>query len=144
MEKEKGLFDLSVDQEGKTHLKEVAKWARFFAILGFVSLGCMILFSIIMETSPDNVRNSDPAEATSDLIAVIIVMAVLSILYFFPCYYTLRFANKLKVAIETNDTGNLNESFRNLKITLRYLGILTLIFLALFAVGMVSELSSRI
>jgi hypothetical protein len=144
MENEKGLFDLSVDVEGKTHLREVAKWARFFAILGFISLGCMILFSIIMETSPDNVRNSDPAEATSDLIAVIIVMAVLAILYFFPCYYTLRFANKLKVAIETNDIGNLNESFRNLKITLRYLGVLTLIFLALFAVGMVSELSSRI
>lgn len=144
MEKEKGLFDLSVDLEGKTHLREVAKWARFFAILGFISLGCMILFSIIMETSPDNVRNSDPAEATSDLIAVIIVMAVLAILYFFPCYYTLRFATKLKIAIETNDIGNLNESFRNLKITLRYLGTLTLIFLALFAVGLISELSSRI
>jgi hypothetical protein len=144
MEKEKGLFDLSVDPEGKAHLREVAKWARFFAILGFISLGCMILFSIIMETSPDNVRNPDPEEARSDLIAVIVVISILAILYFFPCYYTLRFANKLRIGIETNDTGNLNESFRNLKITLRYLGILTLIFLALFAVGMVSELSSRI
>ena len=39
MENEKSLFDLNIDMMGKAHLKEAAKWARFFAILGFITLG---------------------------------------------------------------------------------------------------------
>jgi hypothetical protein len=53
MENEKSLFDLNIDMMGKAHLKEAVKWARFFAILGFISLGLMIAYTFYMASQPD-------------------------------------------------------------------------------------------
>jgi hypothetical protein len=61
-------------------------------------------------------------------------------LYFFPCYFLLRFSAKMNSALASDDAATLNESLRNLKVTFRYMGILTIIFLALFALGMLANL----
>jgi hypothetical protein len=142
MENEKSLFDLNIDTIGKAHLKEAAKWARFFAILGFIGLGLMIAYTFIVASVPT--QGTDPLlsqeESSQEIMYATIVSVFLAALYFFPCLFTLRFANKMKIAIDANDMHHLNESFRNLKITLRYLGIITIIFLALILIGLISEI----
>ena len=142
MENEKSLFDLNIDTMGKAHLKEAAKWAKFFAILGFIGMGLMSAYTFIIALAPPEA--TDPAisqeQGPQEIIYAIIVSVFLAALYFFPCLFTLRFANKMKVAIDANDMHHLNESFRNLKITLRYLGIVTVIFLALILIGLLSEI----
>jgi hypothetical protein len=72
-----------------------------------------------------------PAYA-STMIAV--YMIVIAVIWFFPLLYTIRFANQMKVALAGNDQEALNKSFQNLKICLRYLGIVTIIILAIYAI----------
>ncbi|MGQ0738417.1 MAG: hypothetical protein ACT4OJ_05095 [Bacteroidota bacterium] len=142
MENEKSLFDISIDMTGKIHLKEAAKWARFFAIFGFISLSLMIAYTFFIASQP--AETADPVvrqeESPNEYVYAMIVSVFLVILCFFPCLFTLRFANKMKTAIDANDMQHLNESFRNLKITLRYLGIVTIILLVLIFIGLLSEI----
>ncbi len=64
-------------------------------------------------------------------------MIVIALLYFFPLLFTLRFANKMRTALSTNDQQALNTSFQNLKICFRYIGILTIIGLVFFGIAMI-------
>lgn len=141
METEKGLFDLTIDSEGKNHLRDTAKWARFLAIAGFTGLGLLILFSIVMSlgsTAEVTVRSQE--DKTTDLAGGIIGSVLVAVLYFFPFLFLFRFAGKMKSALDASDSIGLNAAFQNLKITFRYLGVVTIIFLILFLVGILSEL----
>ena len=140
MEAEKGLFDLSIDPEGKNHLRAAAKWAKFLAIAGFTGLGMLIVFSLVMglQSTPSGTVQS-PDDKTSELAGGIIGSVLVGVLYFFPFLFLFRFAGKMKSAIDTGGGIGLNAAFQNLKITFRYLGVVTIIFLILFLVGILTE-----
>jgi len=66
---------------------------------------------------------------------------LMALLYFFPCLYLFNFASKMQIALRNNDQDHLNESFKNLKSTFRFVGILTIVSLGLgllvFVLGMI-------
>jgi amino acid transporter len=143
MENEKNLFDLQLDAIAKNHLKETAKWARFLAIVGLIGLGILVIASVIAAVTINNKTTNyydDPVSGTAEVAGTIIGMLMIVALYFFPCYFLLRFSAKMNSALASDDAATLNESLRNLKVTFRYMGILTIIFLALFALGMLANL----
>lgn len=134
-EQNKSIFELQIDQTSKSHLSEAASWARFLAIVGFIFLILMVIYGFWMVTMMGAVMNefgggmggSDMFSGLGTMMAVLYL--VIAIIYFFPLMFTLRFANKMKQALSTGDQLVLNDSFKNLKITLRYCGILTIIAL---------------
>ncbi|HEV3323949.1 MAG TPA: hypothetical protein VG052_00040, partial [Puia sp.] len=42
------LFELSIDHESHSHLSETARWAKFLAIVGFVSCGIIVIVSFFI------------------------------------------------------------------------------------------------
>ena len=46
MENEKSLFTLEVDGTGKSHLEDAAKWAKFLAVAGFITLGFIVVLTV--------------------------------------------------------------------------------------------------
>jgi hypothetical protein len=77
-------------------------------------------------------------------IGLVAFYIVLLVIWFFPLMYMLRFANNMKRALNANDQQALNVSFQNLKICLRFVGIITIIVLVLYAlVFLVSILGSQ-
>ena len=46
MESNQSLFSLNIDPVTKVHLSEMAKWARFLAIIGIISLVLMVVLII--------------------------------------------------------------------------------------------------
>jgi len=133
------LFGLGIDNISKSHLSEAAKWARFLAICGFVFLGLMVVYGIFMSFVFANMMGTmskyDSTYSTNSLknimgAGMIIFYIVCAVIAFFPYYFLLRFANKMKAALLSNDQDSLNGSFQNLKILYRYMGILMIISLA--------------
>lgn len=145
------LFGLSIDPTTKAHLTETARWAKFLAICGFIMLALMIVYGIVITTVMSATMGAMENEfggyyQQSSLTAgmttfMIVIFIVVALIYFFPILFTLRFANKMKIALNNNDQDALNESFMNLKITLRYLGILTIICLALMLLSILAALA---
>jgi preprotein translocase subunit SecG len=140
------LFGLGIDPNAKTHLSEAARWAKFLAIVGMVMCVIMVIFGILMSTmvskATRDMESGFGYPRSMDTGALGVTMMVMyifiAIIYFFPCLFTLRFANHMQNALTANDQDSLNESFKNLKVTFRYMGILTIIFMALFLLGLLA------
>ena len=148
MEQNPSLFSLSIDPSSKEHLAEAAKWARFLAIIGFVFLGFLVVAGIAVSVTISRLSSgfSDPAFRNSGFssamgVGTAFVYLVMAIIYLFPLLYLLRFANAARTALTTNDQELLNDSFRNLKRFLRYLGILTIIGLGFLVVSVVVSIA---
>lgn len=145
------LFTLAIDPLTKTHLGEAAKWARFLAIVGMIFLAIMLLFFVIGGTAMfqmfSGLDQSNPAMANatgSGMVFMAFWLILIVVLWFFPLLYTLRFANGMRRALRANDQEALNTAFKNLKITLRFLGIVTIIFLVIYALAIAIALMATV
>ena len=133
---------LGIDQDSKTHLMEAARWARFLAIVGFVVCGLVVFAGIFAGSMIDQMMNrfGENEFGGANVKGLRSTMSVIyigfAVLYFFPCLFLFRFANKMKVAFATYEQDILNKSFQNLKIMFRFVGILTIIVLCLYALSL--------
>jgi amino acid transporter len=139
------LFDLSITPESRSHLSEAAKWAKFLAICGLIGLILIVIAGLYMSFTLSRTMGAFESEfrregvgysSTGLGITTAVTYILMALLYFFPLLFLLHFSNKMKAALAANDTGMLSESFRNLKKTFRYLGVLTIIGLVFFALAL--------
>lgn len=136
MEQSSNLFDLHVDHQSSAYLKETAKWGKFLAIVGFIGCALVVLFGILAGTMLASVSNSyGGAYASGFGAGMAIVYILIAVLYFFPCLYLYRFSSRMQVALQNNDQQSMASAFMNLKSCYKFLGILTIIILAFWALG---------
>ncbi len=135
---------LNLTPEIKKFLKETAKWAKFIAIVGFISIGIMVIaaFSIgtIMSMMMSQVADDIPMAIPPMFFTVIYL--VLALISFFPIYYLYKFAANMQLALKREDDIALNESFRNLKAHYKFYGILLAIFLGFYALIILLSIGS--
>lgn len=140
------LFGMSVDQTGKSHLAEAAKWAKFLSIMGFIGCGLIVLIGVFFgsffsmfsgQLGQNNPYNDMPVSSTGFGATMAVLYVIIALIYFFPCLFLFRFATKMKTALAANDQETLNTSFRNLKATFRFIGILTLIGLCFWVLALI-------
>lgn len=140
------LFGVNVDQSGKSHLAEAAKWAKFLSIMGFIVCSLIVIIGIFFgsffsmfssQYGGDNAYNDLPVSSTGFGATMAVLYMVIALIYFFPCLFLFRFANKMKVALATNNQEVLNASFQNLKAAFRYVGIITIVMLAFWILALI-------
>ena len=115
------------------HLNETRKWTLFISILGLIFMGILIIVvpSMLLKLGFNSPNNS----AALSLIPLLLLMVV----YFFPIYYLLRFSNYCKSAITNSDSSSMETAFKYLKLTFRFIGILSIIILGIYViVGLVA------
>ena len=136
------LFDLQIDQQTSIQLNETAKWGRFLAIVGFVFSGLMLIALVSALTLGS--LASDSGGSPSSMAAVlgggivIFIYFVFALLFFIPCLYLYNFSSKMQAALRANQQETLNIAFANLKSCFKFLGILTIIMLVIWGIGLVS------
>jgi hypothetical protein len=117
-------------------MTEVVKWAKFLAICSFVGLGIMVLLGagmIILQF-----------EGLGNGIQVVVMgvfYILMAVLYFFPAMYLYRFATASAQAIEKLNDDILEEGIENLKSLFRFTGILMIIVLSFYAIGIISVIA---
>ena len=135
---------LQVTAESRMYLAETAKWAKFLAIVGFVMMGFMVLFGLFFGTIMGGMMSGLGEEAGGAFGAMSgamgLVYVVMAGIYFFPCYYLLKFANQTKAALASNDSYSLTEALKNQKSVYKFWGIFMIIILAFYALGFVVAL----
>lgn len=137
------IFDLSLDGQSKGFLQESAKWGKFLAIVGFIFCGLILIGGIALSLQPDALTKSydrfgyreDPSENLGP--AMVVVYIAIAVLYFFPCLFLFRFSSNMKSALQSGDQATLVSSFRNLRSMFRFVGVLTIIVLAIYVIGIV-------
>lgn len=125
-------FSMQVTEASKNALLQTAKWGKFLSVVGFVMCGMCVLFAIFFSFFMSGLME---AQGMGSLFggAYLILYLLFAVLYFFPCLYLFRFSVKAKDALTINDSNILSDSFNNLRMAFQFVGILTIVMLALYA-----------
>ena len=132
---------LHVDDIAKSYLAETAKWGKFLAIVGFITVGLMVIAAIGMLIFGTALSSAPGMEATpfaafgGGLFGLFYLL--FAAFYFFPSLYLYRFSDRTKRALATNDTPVLTNALGNLKSLYKFIGITTAVFVGLYALGLV-------
>ena len=134
------LFSLHIDPSTKSQLWETARWAKFLSIIGFILCALVILgglfFGSLFSSFTSRREMYDAGIDPSGLgVVMAFIYIIVAVVYFFPCLFLYRFANKMKLALAGNVQDELNLAFQNLKSLFKYVGIITIIVLALYGLA---------
>ena len=131
------LFDLHLDDPSFSYFREAAKWARFIAIVGFIFCGILVLFAFFAGTIFATLTAGLGGYAPIGGGLFTIVYLVFALLWFFPFLYLYRFASQMQLALHHKEQLKLQNSFKNLKSYFRFMGILFIVVLSIYALGIV-------
>ena len=126
---------LYVTESMKVDLLSAAKWAKFLCIVGCVAVGfmliaafCMMAFGAMAAKLVDGL----PLGPAMGLLYLVMVA-----LYVYPLIKGFQFANGVKAACLQNDQYQMARGFAGMNSLLRYLGVLTIIVIAIYAITLV-------
>ncbi len=132
---------IEIDQDTLKNLNTIRKWAMFFSILGFIFLGLIVILGIIAGTFLSAFKAGGKSAGIPESV-IIIMFFVLAAVYFFPVHFLFRFSKHTQHAVQTLDKDELHKAFRSLKSYSVYLGVLTIIGLALYVAAVIIAGSS--
>lgn len=116
-------------------------WVRLCSIVGFVMTGFMVLAGIFMIIGMGAVATmgGDPGMAGMGVGFGIfggVLYMLLSLIYFFPSLFLHRYANSIAQADRTNSNSDIAKALEYQKSFWKFVGIMTLIFVSFFLLGM--------
>ncbi|QTE23431.1 DUF5362 family protein [Polaribacter cellanae] len=130
------LEELTLTSSAKSFLKETAKWAKFLSILGFIVVALMLLGSFFIGSIYNNMPQAQgiPMNLGGIMTGAYIVFALI---YIFPVYYLYQFSVKMKNALVSKDDAVLAKAFEMLKSHYKFIGVLAIIVLSLYALAFI-------
>jgi len=138
-------FELQFTQQAQDYVKEIAKWATFLAIVGFIFIGFLVLGALGMFAMGATMSSLGNGGAMGSMgamgmlggAAMGVMFLLMAVFYFFPVLYLYKFASNAKDAINSNNTERLTVAFQNLKSHYKFVGILTIIGMSFYALAIV-------
>lgn len=122
-----------VSESLRSNLKSVASWSKFIAILGFVCIGMLVLGSLFMMFSGSvlSMAQTDFVGSATFITAGIMYMLIAAF-YFFPIRFLYKFSTRTEMFLLNNTQFDFEEAIENLKSHYKFIGIFTLVTLALY------------
>jgi hypothetical protein len=128
----------------RDYILEIARWARFIGIVGFIGIGLMVILGFYLGAAMNAVSRPEFGEVSpmggmgGGLFTFIYIL--MAALYFFPVYYLYKGAIGLRDGIRNGDISTLEDGFKNLKSHYKFIGILLIIVLSIYALIFVGAL----
>ena len=117
---DKSIFDLDIDEEGKSQFSTIAQWANINAIVGFVSLGLSVISTVM---AIGKVSSAAGSGVFSLIISLAISLALNITL--------LAAATNIKKGIEQTDQGHFALGLNKMATYFKIVGILTIVVLVI-------------
>jgi len=124
--------EIRIDGATKGFLAEIAKWTSFFAILGFIGIGFMVIAALIFMSLGASLNSYNSLFPMGGGLFVSFLYLILAVLYFFPVNYLYKFSSNMKNALRSNNQQSLTRAFEYLKSHYKFVGILTIVMLSLY------------
>lgn len=118
---------IQIDHVSRAYILETVRWTKFLAILGFIFLGLMLLFGFFTTIIA-------AGSASLGLLTGSWILFIAAV-YFYPIYALVKFSNNMKTAMNASSQLHFNEGLRYQKSMYKYIGIITIITLILYMLG---------
>ncbi|HBC78855.1 MAG TPA: hypothetical protein DEO60_02145 [Bacteroidales bacterium] len=126
---------IEIDPEILDHLNSTRKWTTFLAILGFIFLGLILIAGLATSFFLSTFKTTEANMGIPESIIILLIIIV-GFIYFFPVFFLLRFSRNMRDAIQNLDQKKLLKGFRNLRLYFTYIGILVIVVLTIYALGL--------
>lgn len=126
---------LTDDSKSKTYLLEVSKWGKFLAIVGYIGIAVLAIVAIALIVV--SFITSIKLDVGLSLGTFGIIYFALAILYYFPVKFLYKFSIQIKKGLESDNNQDITLGFENLKSLFKFLGILTIVILSIYALLLV-------
>jgi len=123
---------LIISDLSKKYLNETRKWSNFLGIMGFISVGIMVIAGIAMFAVFSFLPEANNSVMLFDFRYLALVYIILAVIYFFPANYLYQFSSKVKTALAKTNNDELEKSFGLLKSLYKFAGIATIVILLLY------------
>lgn len=133
---------LQITSEIEIYLDGAGKWSKFLAILGFVFMGFMVVMGIIISIALWLIPLPGAGAFPFPPFIIGFIYLVMAAVYFLPILYLYRFSSGIKQALILKNQNQFTKAFFNLKAFYRFIGILMIIFLALYPIIMIAIVSA--
>jgi len=120
--------ELVLEAQAEVYFRETRKWAKFLAIVGFIFMGLLALLALIIFVFSSSMESITPFPMS----ILGFIYLFVAVLYCIPIYYLFQFSNKARIALDSKNTQTLTESMMYLKSHYKFLGIFTIVMLALY------------
>ena len=137
------LFDLSIDETAKEHLKRICSWTMIIvatAVLGYV---VAIIKAVMPKARIIQSEGFGVSVSTGQTVASVIFSIIIGLLI---NYFLYQFTKLAKKGVDGMSQTDLNAGFYNLKIYFVIISVLVIIILAfflLFLVAVSADASAR-
>jgi hypothetical protein len=126
---------LTINNEINSYLVETAKWGKFLAIIGYIGIGFMVIAGIFVMVGFSAL--GEYTKMPFPMGAFGIVYILIAVLYYFPVSYLHKFSDQTRQAVLMNEQGMLDSGFANLKSLFKFMGILMIVILSIYALVLV-------
>lgn len=126
---------LVVTEEMRSYFYDMAKWANFLAIVGFVFTGFAVIsaFTIgaAIGTNPE-LAAMVGAMGKFGSIGFTAVCLIYAFALFYPSLLLFKYAIKAKIGVLYGEQASLDEALGKMKSLFKYWGIIVIIFISLY------------
>lgn len=121
--------------ESVSYLLKAAKWGKFLAILGFIVAGLMAIAGILMSFVLNSLTDEMvPLNIPFSPVVLSFIYIILAGIYLIPVIFLNSFSNNAIKAVNLSKTEDLTSALKNLKNLFVFVGIATIVFLALYTI----------
>ena len=126
---------IEIGPEILDHLNSTRKWTTFLAVLGFIFLGLLLIAGLATSVFLTTFKTTEANMGIPESIMILLIIIV-GFIYFFPVFFLLRFSRNIRDAIQNLDQKKLQRGFRSLRLYFTYIGILVIVVLTIYALGL--------
>jgi uncharacterized membrane protein (DUF485 family) len=120
------------------HLRRTKPWVRFFAVLSFIGSALLVVLGLMLAVMGSALPTMFGASGNPGVgVGVGIAYLLLALLYIFPGLYLWRYASAIDSLVQHPQSLTLEEAMRHQTAFWRFVGILSAVMIAIYAVILV-------
>lgn len=134
---------LVVTEAMRSYFYDMAKWANFLAVVGFVFTGFVIIGAFTVgSTIGSNPEMAKMLGALGSMgsLAFTAFCLVYAFAIFYPSILLFKYSTKAKIGILYGEQTSLEEAFSKLKSLFKYWGVIVIIFIVLYVLMVFSTI----
>ena len=129
------LFDLSIDETAKDHLRKICSWTMIIVIIAVIGYVVAIIKALMPKTQAIQSEGFGVSVSTGQNLGSVIFGIIIGLLI---NYFLYQFAKLTKKGVDGISQGDLNAGFYNLKIYFVIISVLVIIILAFLLLFLVT------
>lgn len=121
-----------------SYLQTTAQWAKFLAILGFISISFVLVIGLFFVAFSSMIQENLPNQLPLSPTIFTVVYLLVGLVYLLPVIYLNNFSNQTLKAIRFGETEIMNMAFLNLKRMFVYFGVITIVLISLYILAIIA------